>query len=93
MMSHTPGPWKWKGGYIVNSEEYPLASVAAMGSVAESEANAHLIATAPCMLEFCKRVAYRYQVFCNGLVAAEQFANYREAMELIHKATGEEQTQ
>lgn len=89
-MSHTPGPWKWEDGYIMDSQRvpYPVASVNAMGSIAESEANARLIAQAPEMLEFCKRVAYRYQVFCNGLVSPEVYADYREAINLINKATG-----
>lgn len=88
-MSHTKGPWKWEDGYIVDSQQvpYPVASVNAMGSIAESEANARLIAAAPEMLDALNLVLDYLHAF-----QEEEYSDERKLRVLIegiiNKATG-----
>lgn len=67
-MSHTPGPWRWKKlfengrvstNYYINSNTLMIGNVfpCASMSLAESHANAKLIAAAPDLLAACKFVA------------------------------------
>lgn len=103
MSKCTPGPWEADYGGTVGHiksvaprdngmtptvARYNTGYCASSIPPDEQKANSRLIALAPEMLEFCKRVAYRYQVFCNGLVSPEMYADYREAIDLINKATG-----
>lgn len=68
-MKHTPGPWKIspfssdKQGLIYATDEKCVAVTKAQGKGvlwikdnAENEANAHLIAAAPELLEVCKEI-------------------------------------
>ena len=75
MSKHTPGPWIFNGGEVVDSYDNTIALVNAMnqwntteGIVEEKmpwEANARLIAAAPKMLEFIHKVAHWELVECD----------------------------
>ena len=57
-MTHTPGPWKvdklgTMGDYELSSNNYPLAMLY-HSQIHDTEANAHLIAAAPELLDACK---------------------------------------
>ncbi len=104
-MSYTKGPWRVHGGpgrlhhHLAVIDSIPdvdgkviancICHVATSND--DSDANARLIAAAPDLLEFAKRVAYRAQVFCKLQgIKPESIADYREAIEIIKQAEGGE---
>jgi len=57
-MKHTPGPWKadnWATGWTVSAPDSHY-SVCHLEDCNNAEANAHLIAAAPDLLEACKNL-------------------------------------
>lgn len=96
---HTPGPWTAHPEgcahvppYVRVAKYWPQAGafqiiadcsyVATHGS--ECEANARLIAAAPVLLEFVRRIAKRDPVFAKGL----EKQHIRYAADLVAKAEG-----
>lgn len=51
--THTPGPWHTNGVLIMNEKG---STVGRVGHIENYEANAHLIALAPELLEVCKEM-------------------------------------
>lgn len=94
-VEHTPGPWRARldgqGSYV--EDEARLEGIAGIvpfvhgRTDAEAEANAHLIAAAPALLEALVRLADR---FAYDGVPEDGVEEYEEAVAAIRAARGEE---
>ena len=92
-MKHTPGPWEANGVLVVASNDsfrtlFECKPLTMTLSVEECEANAHLIAAAPELLEACKEALNYVQGHNND----EQYYTPRIERKLeqaIAKAQGE----
>lgn len=76
---HSPGPWKVvHRSFIEAVDGLMVAQISVNGTYSEADANAKLIAAAPDLLKFAKKMFARYE-------NSEWIAN--EAKELIKNAT------
>ena len=105
-MTHTPGPWKVDGSFVYALEPAKWlgnstfqnrfwASVQAPSSTPSDEiyANAHLIASAPDLLDALEKLAHLHSCEQEGLLsgrptAAQWYEAVEEASNAIKKAKG-----
>lgn len=98
MSKHTPGEWEVREGDLrtngrgefieISVEEKVITSIEesedVQGVSDEERANAHLIASAPDLLEACKNLIERYE--CDNFTSVP----IKQAKQAIAKAEGEE---
>jgi hypothetical protein len=80
---HTPGPWKVTAGYVANDTEVivnywkPAETMFTVTErdVAESRANANLIAAAPDLLDACLIALHQIEQFGGEYPAIEKISN------------------
>ena len=85
---HTPGPWEAKNMFVEspNAEDgVPIAEV--FGTTATYEANARLIAAAPCLLEAARHAELVLSGWGDDAGGPEYVA-YKALQDAIAKATG-----
>jgi len=81
---HTPAPWDVE---TVNSEDYVAYALLGCQYVSEQEANAHLIAAAPELLEALKRLDNTIDDYLNGMedTPIEDIIDAQEQARLVIK--------
>lgn len=92
-MPHTPGPWaaKQEGGvWYVDPVGSQNESVLRLERYDQAEANAHLIAAAPVLLDAIEGMCWALDQLANNLGPEDEMYTVRErARDAIAKARGE----
>ena len=92
---HTPGPWLFWGARILRKEggeprEADIAEVEIKHDAKETQANGHLIAAAPDLLEACKEMYEAYELCGSQPDYDHQSVAMKKAEAAINKAEGKE---
>lgn len=92
-MKHTPGPWFYKKthdarikGFVRHTEQVGISAICRVMINSQTEANGHLIAAAPELLE----IAIAYRNLLKTMAHSDgEVATYEHIQSVIAKGTGE----